>query len=72
MESASHKLHSSASESIAVGQVLLCQAFSPYAGGRYTVELHFYVVPELNALKEGYGRVMLDILIGKAVQNCVG
>lgn len=67
MESVSHKLHSSASESVAVGQVVLYQVFPPYAGGRYTVELHFYVVPELNALKEGYGCVMLDILIGEFV-----
>lgn len=51
MESVSHRLCSSASGSVAVGQVMLYQAFSPYTGGGHAAELPFYTVTEINALK---------------------
>lgn len=72
MESVSHKLCSSASESVAVGQVILYRAFSPYAGGGHVVELPFYVVPEINASKWGYGCVMLGTFMQESVYSCVG
>ena len=38
-------------KSVAVGQVMLYQDFSPYAGGGHAVELPFCAVTEINALK---------------------
>lgn len=51
---------------------MLYQAFSPYAGGGHTVELPFYAVTEINALKYGYGCDMLGTLLGESVHSHVG
>lgn len=51
VESVSHWLCSTASGSVAVGQVMLYQAFSVYTGGGHAAELPFDSVTEINALK---------------------
>lgn len=51
VEGVSHRFCSSASGSVAVGQVLLYQAFSLYTGGGHAAELPFYTVTEINALE---------------------
>jgi len=51
VESVSRQSCSSVSESVAVSQVMLHQAFFPYAGVGHTVQLPFYAATEINALK---------------------
>lgn len=51
VEHVSHRLCSSAYESVDTGQVILCHAFSLYARGGQTVELSFPAITKISALK---------------------